>query len=94
MIVFLRRGGRLGELLSPLTLRVRRRFSHAFVAGDFHQLAGIDYCPANLIEADRTLRGFFDWLTALPQEPVEPCGEAQEEALPAVPADRHYRPLH
>lgn len=87
MVVILRRGSPLAGFFRPLTLWTRRQFSRAFIAGDFRQLAGIDYHPANLIEPDRTLRGFFDWLHALPREPLASCGEAQEEALHAVPAD-------
>ena len=69
MIVFLRRAaGLAGSLLAPLTLWIRQRFSRAFVAGDFEQLAGIDYNPASLVAGDRELADFFAWLTHVPRE--------------------------
>jgi len=54
------------RLLEPIGLRVRRRFTKAFMRNDIDRLQGIRYNPAALVPSDQLMRDFFAWLTALP----------------------------
>jgi nitrite reductase/ring-hydroxylating ferredoxin subunit len=68
-IVFMRRGrGALTRRLwQPLSLRVRRWLTHGFVADEARSLRGVRYNPAGLVQKDREMIGFFQWLASLPQ---------------------------
>jgi phenylpropionate dioxygenase-like ring-hydroxylating dioxygenase large terminal subunit len=58
-----RRRGRLARaLIDPTDAMIRRRFIRAFMADDASRSAGVRYNPATLIDADRELAGYFDWL--------------------------------
>lgn len=65
-VVFVRRGGAARSLLQPLSLWLRRLFTHAFMKPEFVQLAGIRYSPHTLIESDRPVREFLHWAAGLP----------------------------
>lgn len=58
-----RRSGVLGRAIDPLDASIRRRFIRAFLMDDAIRAAGCRYNPATLIDADRELRDYFDWLT-------------------------------
>jgi nitrite reductase/ring-hydroxylating ferredoxin subunit len=68
-IVFARR--RLSAL-QPLSLRVRRVFTRAFLRDDLDRLGGIRYNPHTLLESDQLLIEYFAWAAALPQHPEQP----------------------
>jgi phenylpropionate dioxygenase-like ring-hydroxylating dioxygenase large terminal subunit len=55
--------GRL--LFDPLNAAIRRSFIRAFVRSDQERSEGICYSPASLIDADRTLADYFEWLAGL-----------------------------
>jgi len=57
----------IGRLLQPLGLRVRRWLTKKFLQDDVERLSGICYSPLTMIEADRDLVEFFEWLSSLPQ---------------------------
>jgi nitrite reductase/ring-hydroxylating ferredoxin subunit/uncharacterized protein YlxP (DUF503 family) len=52
-------------LVDPVDAWMRRRFIWAFVMDDAVRSNGVRYNPATLIEPDRPLRDYFDWLSAL-----------------------------
>ena len=58
------------KLLQPLSLCLRRTFTQGFMADDHRRLAGIRYSPHTLIEADRDMIEFFDWLASLHKRPA------------------------
>jgi hypothetical protein len=61
-----RRAGRLGRsLLDPLDAAIRRWFIRAFMMEDAVRSEGVGYNPATLIDQDRELRNYFEWLAAL-----------------------------
>jgi nitrite reductase/ring-hydroxylating ferredoxin subunit len=61
----------LGAVTNPLRLGIRRLFTHGFMAEEFRTLAGIRYNPGGLLECDRLMIDFFDWVADLPQAAVE-----------------------
>lgn len=70
VIVFAERGKNpasrwLGERLG---LEVRRLFTQGFLHDDFTRLSGIRYNPWALVESDRIMTGFFQWLADLPRD--------------------------
>ena len=52
-------------VVDPVDAMIRRRFIRAFMAADATRSAGVDYNPATLIAADRTLADYMTWLAAL-----------------------------
>jgi phenylpropionate dioxygenase-like ring-hydroxylating dioxygenase large terminal subunit len=54
-----------------LNLRVRRRFTQAFMQYDINKLAGVRYRPEGLTPHDRDMIEFFQWLTTLPRSEYE-----------------------
>ena len=66
VLVFARRS-RLGFLVNPWRLALRRLFTRGFMADEFDTLAGIRYRPASLLECDRPMIDFYRWLAQLPQ---------------------------
>jgi hypothetical protein len=58
-----RRGWR--AVLDPVDLVVRRWFIRRFMGEDQTPLAGARYNAATLVEADRELRAYVDWLAQL-----------------------------
>ena len=60
-----RRGALARALVDPVDAMIRRRFIRAFMADDATRSVGVDYNPATLIAADRTLADYMTWLAAL-----------------------------
>jgi hypothetical protein len=60
-----RHGGIARTLIDPIDAFVRRRFIRAFMADDAARSDGVRYNPATLIEADRELARYFDWLIGI-----------------------------
>lgn len=56
----------VGWLVDQLNLSLRRLLIHRFLAADAPRLKGTDICPMTLIEADRGLINYLNWLQALP----------------------------
>jgi aminopyrrolnitrin oxygenase len=83
ILVYARRG-RIGQPFDRLRLWLRRRFTHSFMAEEFQTLAGIRYQTGCLVESDRPMIDFFQWLTGLPQgasAAAAPLGD-QPHSLP------------
>lgn len=68
-IVFMRHGRNAlaRRLWQPLSLKARRWLTHGFVADEARTLRGIRYNPAGLIQRDREMIGFFQWIASLPR---------------------------
>lgn len=60
------------HVLQPLSLRVRRLFTGAYLVAEARGLGTPRYNPAGLIEADREMIDYFHWAAALPSGSVEP----------------------
>ncbi|MBA3484703.1 MAG: hypothetical protein H0T51_23115 [Pirellulales bacterium] len=54
-----------------MNLRIRRRFTQAFMRYDIDKLAGVRYHPHGLTPQDRDMVDFFQWLTTLPRSEYE-----------------------
>jgi len=54
-------------LVEPLTLAVRRFFTHGYLRDETSRLLGTRYNPSRLIAHDREMIDFFNWVVALPQ---------------------------
>ena len=54
-------------LCEPLTLAVRRFFTHGYLKDEAKRLLGTRYNPATMIPPDRDIIDFFNWVVALPQ---------------------------
>jgi hypothetical protein len=67
-IVFAPRGI---PLLQPLGLWMRRWFTQGFIQDDIDRLGEIRYSPLTLVEGDRLMVEFFQWVAALPQSAPE-----------------------
>lgn len=50
-------------------LEIRRWFTQGFMEDDIAKLPGIVYNPATLVESDRMMVEFLQWLAALPKQP-------------------------
>jgi phenylpropionate dioxygenase-like ring-hydroxylating dioxygenase large terminal subunit len=57
--------GPFGALIDPIAAAIRRRFIQAFLADDAARSDGARYNPATLIDADREMKRYLDWLAAL-----------------------------
>lgn len=53
---------------NPLTLWLRRFFTHGYLADEARTLRGTRYDAARFVEADADMIDYFHWLAALPQE--------------------------
>jgi nitrite reductase/ring-hydroxylating ferredoxin subunit len=73
VIVFARRGRYPWSpyTTDPINLRVRRRFTQAFLQYDIDKLQGVRYQPEGMTEQDRDLADYFRWLVALPRSDYE-----------------------
>lgn len=71
MVFAKRRGGLLGPVADWVNLRIRRRFTQAFLQNDIDKLSGIRYQPSGLTPQDRELVDYFRWLTTLPRSEYE-----------------------
>lgn len=54
-----------------LSLRIRRRFTQAFLQYDIDKLCGVRYQAAGLTEQDAELVRYFQWIAALPRSDYE-----------------------
>jgi phenylpropionate dioxygenase-like ring-hydroxylating dioxygenase large terminal subunit len=72
IIVWVRRkGGPLGRYLwTPADAWIRRSFIRAFLEPDISRLAGLRYQREHLIDADRVLSEYLDWLEKI-SNPME-----------------------
>jgi nitrite reductase/ring-hydroxylating ferredoxin subunit len=70
-IVFTRRSRNrlVRRLVTPLSLWVRRLFTHGYLADEARRLRGTQYKPTSFIDHDQDMVDFFQWLVALPQQP-------------------------
>jgi aminopyrrolnitrin oxygenase len=83
-------------LFEPLTLAVRRFFTHGYLKDEAKRLLGTRYSPATMIPQDRDMIDFFNWVIALPQgrdnlspkiiAPLNHNGSATHQLVPAAPA--------
>jgi len=64
-ICFARRSGI--PLLNRLSLALRRKFTHGYLAAEARQLRGTRYNPRSLGENDLDMIDFFHWVISLPQ---------------------------
>ncbi len=73
VIAFARRGRRpwTRRLVDPINLRIRRRFTQAFLQYDIDKLRGVRYQPTGMTEQDMELARYFEWLTTLPHSEYE-----------------------
>jgi nitrite reductase/ring-hydroxylating ferredoxin subunit len=53
---------------NPLTLWVRRLFTHGYLADEARRLRGTRYDALRFVEADADMIDYFHWLVTLPQE--------------------------
>jgi hypothetical protein len=67
VIVFARRSkGRLKQLMwDPVHVKVRRYFIKKFLTADAMRLNGVRYNPGGMIEADRDMVEYFNWLATV-----------------------------
>ena len=67
VIVFVKRSsGHIGRVLrDPLNIAIRRYFIKKFLTADAIRLDGVRYNPHGLIEADRDMVEYFQWLVAV-----------------------------
>ena len=71
-IVFAPKGnGFLAQLFEPAGLRVRRLFTHGYLADETRRLRGTQYRPLSLGANDRDLIDYFNWVVSLPQHAHE-----------------------
>jgi aminopyrrolnitrin oxygenase len=57
-----RRRSWVGRLFDPVDAAIRRSFIRAFLLPDVSAASGIHYNPQTLIDADRELAAYLDWL--------------------------------
>jgi nitrite reductase/ring-hydroxylating ferredoxin subunit len=86
------RCSRLGVLVNPLRLGLRRLFTRGFMAEEFDTLAGIRYNPSGLLECDRPMIDFYLWLAQLPQVGV--IGKAEPAVNVDCPELQHVGSSH
>lgn len=69
-IVFAKRRGNPAArlLIEPLMLALRRFFTHGYLEDETNRLRQTRYNPSSLIEADREMAEYFQWLATLPQD--------------------------
>jgi phenylpropionate dioxygenase-like ring-hydroxylating dioxygenase large terminal subunit len=56
------KGGWGRKLIDPIDARIRRSFIRRFLQSDVERIAGLKFSPSRLIDADRTLREYLEWL--------------------------------
>lgn len=88
----------LGRLLrDPLRLAVRRLFIKRFLSSDAARLDGARYTPHGLIDCDRDLAEYFDWLAGVargvPPQPTHGQLTAEPEREPVSRPRRDAFPL-
>ena len=65
------------HVIDPLAAAIRRNFIQGFLGDDAARAAGARYNPATLIDADRQLKDYFDWLFNISRRDGGPNGEAE-----------------
>ena len=74
------------RLYDPLQMEVRRHFIKTFLTADAIRLNGVRYAPERLIQADRDMIEYYQWLAKTCQGQVNPnrvhenCGLARPHA--------------
>jgi len=68
-------GAVMGRLIDPIDAWIRRSFIRAFMMDDAMRSDGVRYNPARLIDADRVLVDYMNWLMTL-------CKSGQQNMLP------------
>jgi phenylpropionate dioxygenase-like ring-hydroxylating dioxygenase large terminal subunit len=68
-----------------VVLGLRRYFTHGYLKDEASRLRQTRYNPSALIDADRAMAEYFDWLVALPQaeSPQHTIPEPRHDATPA-----------
>jgi len=56
------------SLLEPITLALRRWFTHGYLQDEANRLLGTRYNPAAFISNDQDMIDYYNWVAALPQE--------------------------
>jgi hypothetical protein len=56
--------------VQPFELEVRRLFTRGFIGHEIDRLAGIRYCPQNLLPSDQTLIDYYSWMAGLFAKPL------------------------
>ena len=67
VIVWVRRSdsGFARFIVDPVNAALRRFFIQTFLRSDLGRMAGVRYAPDRLIEADKPLVSYMDWLRAV-----------------------------
>src|SRR5205085_9774353 len=60
-----------GPALAAVSLRIRRRFTQAFLQNDIDKLRGVRYQPQGLTQLDQHLIEYFRWVAQLPRSEYE-----------------------
>lgn len=82
----------LRTMLQPLSLALRRTFTHGYLKDEASRLLGTRYNPTHMIENDRDMVDFFNWLVQLPQstedvsETIAVSSSVAAETFPMVNA--------
>ena len=75
--------------VSGLALRVKRFFTHGYLAAEAAELRGTRYDPARFVAADADMVDYFHWLAELPQGkvsvPVDGVPDAAAEVAASQP---------
>jgi hypothetical protein len=58
-------------ILQPIDLALRRFFTHGYLKDEAGRLLGTRYSPGTMIEHDRDMIEYFNWVAALPQSEEE-----------------------
>ena len=82
-IVLARRGR--GSVFDAVNLRVRRLFTHGYLADEARRLRGTRYNRRSFMPQDQDMIDFFHWVAALPQQRPSTNGDdAHERAQDAL----------
>jgi phenylpropionate dioxygenase-like ring-hydroxylating dioxygenase large terminal subunit len=82
-IVFVRRHGNAAArvLIVPAVLALRRFVTHGYLQDETNRLRQTRYNPSALIDADRAMIEYFQWLAALPQDASTAAVEQQSSGV-------------
>ncbi|HUS34528.1 MAG TPA: Rieske 2Fe-2S domain-containing protein [Verrucomicrobiae bacterium] len=58
-------------ILQPIDLALRRFFTHGYLKDEASRLLGTRYSPGTMIEHDRDMIEYFNWVAGLPQSEEE-----------------------
>ena len=67
VVVWVRRSASIvaHSLFDPFNLALRRRLIRDFLRSDLGRMSGVRYSPGRLIEADKPLADYMEWLRQL-----------------------------